>query len=221
MSKRETAVMDEPEVHKPHQTPLHVEHKQESQHTAEETAKANDALVVPAGTGIVTPAGIVPPLLGKTPTSLNQILPSLLGAKGTHHVGPVISGGTPGSGVAQGSALCALPLQIDYTMGAFSLPIQFPPDCQLLWAISLVYTAFAGTGDLSYQLGIAPNGATVLAAQVMGAIHTSALHPVTGTIPYGNDPNPGLIYFTAVPNGNTAGLGIVTLIYSRLFPKWS
>jgi hypothetical protein len=175
----------------------------------------------PADQPAVTPA-IVPPVLGAVPTGINQILVTSLGEKASHFKGPVASGGVPGSNLAVGAALLSLAVQVDYSMGNFSLALQFPPDCVLLWTTTLVYTAFAGgTGDTTVALGTTANGVDVLAATAMGAIHTTAIHPVTGTLPYGADANPGKLWITVTQLGSTAGLGLVNLIYARNFLKWN
>ena len=230
MAKKDAPVMEpEPEIHKRH----HEQHHEQAQHGApveqhpwEAAPPKPPPLEPPSGIPAGAPPQItlaaIPPLLGKTPTGLSQILVSNLGERGTRHVGPIVSGGQPGGAAVAGSALCALQLQVDRTMGAFSLPIQFPKDCQLLWTVSLVYTAFTGgTGDSTYALGTTSGAADILAATVMGAAHATALHAVAGTIPYGADANPGQIWFTVAANGNTAGVGIVTLIYTRAFLKWN
>jgi hypothetical protein len=204
-------VEDEPETHKPHQ--------REEEPPAK---KADKGAAQPHSAPPAVNPFAIPPLFGKTPTSISQILASTLGSKGTHFTGPVVSGGTPGSGVAQGSALLALAIQVDYTMGAFSLPLQFPADALILWATTLVYTAFAGgTGDTSFTLGKTTGAADVLAAHNMGALHAVSIVPAIGTLPLPSDANPGQLWINVTPNGNTAGQGIIVLLYMRPFFKWS
>jgi len=167
-------------------------------------------------------AGPPPPkYLGKTPTSIAQIIPSL-GEKGTHFKGPLLSGGVPGANLALGSALLSIGLQVDYTMGSFSLPLQFPADCFLLWKTTLVYNAFTGgSADTTVTLGTGSGRNDILAADGMGPLHAVSIKPVTGPLPFTIDPNPGQLWVTVTSNGNTAGLGVVVLIYARGFQKWS
>jgi len=183
---------------------------------------------------VVSPFG-VPPLLGKAPTSLANIIANL-GDKGTHHFGPVITGGGPSFTAAAtppvtqvtkvaGSALAAFFIQIDYTMGDFTLPLLFPTDSILLWAIPQVYTPFTGSAtDTKFQLGRTSGGAEILAATVMGVAHALTISPMLSTLPTYSDA-PGMTPFQAylhvAQSGNTAGQGIVAFIFARGFQKWS
>lgn len=230
MSKKETVVVVEEEPH-------HKRHHSEiEQHPSPPPAPPfPERAVAPSGESLEPPSSMptsappsvtplaIPPLLKKTPTSINQIIPATLGDKGTHFTGPVVSGPQPGANMAAGAALSAMALQVDYSMGAtFSLPLQFPKDCFLLWALPIVYTAFSGgTGDSTFALGTTANGVDILAATNMGALHAVAIKPVIATIPLPSDAVPGQIYFTVQNGTNTAGLGIVLLIYARSALKWS
>jgi hypothetical protein len=167
----------------------------------------------------VAQAGVPPPpLLGHAPINISQLLISL-GDKAAHFQGPVASG-RPGE--IQGSALLNLFLHVDYTMGSFSLPIQFPTDAMLLWACTLVYAPFTGgSADTTFQLGTGSGRNDILTADGMGPIHTTSIKPVTGTLPFSIDPNPGQCWITVTGNSNTAGNGGVILIYLRPFQKRS
>lgn len=228
MARKESVVEEEPvaqhkSTHGQHVSvppPPPAEHKEE--HEAVPTTPVPHGPTAEPQGGTPTPLG-QPPLYGKTPTSINQLFPANVGSKGTHFVGPVISGGPPGSGVTQGSAVLALALQVDYTMGAFSLPLQLPADAIVLWATTLVYTAWSGgTGDTAFTLGRTTGAADILASTTMGALHAVTIKPVTGTAPLPADANPGQIWINVTPNGTpTAGLGLIVILYMRPFFKWN
>jgi hypothetical protein len=167
------------------------------------------------------PQAANPPLLGKTPTQIKQILLNA-GSPAAHISGPIISG-RPGAVAIPGLALLSVPILVDYTMGNFSLPIQFPEESILLWAASMVYNSFTGgvSGDTTFQLGTANGRNDILAADGMGPIHTTAIHPVTGTLPFAVDPNPFQCWITVNNEGNTAGSGVVILIFMRSANLWT
>jgi hypothetical protein len=164
-----------------------------------------------------------PPVLGKTPTSINQLYFNS-GKKGTHFTGPVCSGGAVVSGSKEpfGTALEVMVLQVDYSMGAFSLPIVFPTDAMLLWINTLSLVAFAGgTGDASISVGTAANGADILAISNPGAVHATTIHPVVRSLPLnGIDANPGQCYLTFGNSSATSGLALVMILYARCAMKW-
>jgi hypothetical protein len=242
MAKQPGAVLEPPAQHPhPHQHPHHEEPQEpkaavkQEEHPAPTPAKAPPPAAAGAGAKL-TPALLgVPPLLGKAPTALSQILANL-GDRGTHHFGPLITGGSPSFTPAAappvtmvrkvaGSALAACFVQIDYTMGDFTLPMLFPTDSILLWAIPQVFTPFTGgTGDTKFQLGRTSGGAEILAATAMGLLHAFALAPMISTLPTYSDA-PGMTPFQAylhiAQTGNTAGQGIVAFIFARGFQKWT
>lgn len=173
----------------------------------------------PAPSMIIQPPQVQATYLGKTPTSINQILLSG-GAKATHFTGPVVSGNSAHE--VLGSALLAMAISVDYTMGNFSLPIQFPTDSLLLYFVTMPYAAFAGgTGDTQVQLGTASGRNDIATANGFGALHTITINPVQGTLPFSVDPNPFQCWITVNNEGNTAGKGVVLLTYARLAQAWS
>jgi hypothetical protein len=181
----------------------------------------------PAAPGLKGPGVALfgaPPLLGKTPTTVQQLLANF-GGKATHFTGPVVSGGTPGAATVAGSALCALMLRVDYTMGNFTLPILFPADSILLWCTQQAYTAFTGgTLDTTFALGRTSGGAEILAATNMGALHAAAIEPVISSLPLSSDAptfTPFQAYLTVAQSGNTAGQGVIVIIFARGFNVWT
>lgn len=174
------------------------------------------------GNLILAPRIVPPPPFGKTPTDISQIIYAA-GAQATRTAAPIVSAPI-GMGQVPGLALLALPIYIDYSMGNFSLPMQFPPQCMLLWAATLVYASFTGSAgptDTTFQLGTASGRNDILAADGMGPIHTTAIHPVEGTLPFAADPNPGQCWLTVNNQGNTSGSGVITLIYFRTASNWN
>jgi hypothetical protein len=166
------------------------------------------------------PTGLVAvPPFGKTPTNISQIIYSA-GAQASRTTAPFVSGPI-GTGQVPGLALLCLPIYLDYSMGNFNLSMQFPPQCMLLWAATLVYNAFNGGVDTTFQLGTGSGRNDILVATSMGAIHTTAIHPVTGTLPYPIDPNPGQLWLGVNNSSATAGTGLINLIYMRTAAKWS
>jgi hypothetical protein len=161
-----------------------------------------------------------PPALGKTPTALSQLYFNS-GKKGTHFFGPVVSGGGKDP---FGTALQAMVLQVDYSMGTFSLPVTLPTDAMLLWVNTLGLVAFAGgaSGDAAITLGTAANGVDILAAANPGAARAFAIHPVLKGLPFnGIDTNPGQFYLSFDNKGNTSGVALVMILYARCAMKWS
>jgi len=108
-------------------------------------------------------------------------------------------------------------------MGDFSIPIQFPPASILLWACTIVYNGFSGgsSGDTTFQLGTGAGRNDILAADGFGAIHTTQVHPVTGTLPFAVDPNPFQAWLTVTQGGNNAGNAGLLLLFARCAPTWS
>lgn len=167
----------------------------------------------------------MPPVYGKAPTSMTQIVPNL-GDKASHFTGPVVSGppGPPlGAANVQGAALFAFSFYVDYSMGGFSLPVQFPPNSILLWMITTTYAAFTGgTGGPTVALGSAASGTDILAATTVTATAKGkSTTAITGCLPLPTDPAPGQAFVTVVGNGNTAGGAIISLIYLRPGRSWN
>ncbi|HEY6290745.1 MAG TPA: hypothetical protein VI455_04175 [Terriglobia bacterium] len=171
----------------------------------------------PPGVQAAPPRGY----LGFVPTNINQVLANL-GPKATHFTGAVVSGGVPGSVFCDGSALCCLLLQVDYTMGTFSLPVVFPQASILLWCATMVLVPFAGgADDATVALGRTLSGSEILAAQDMGALYALTVEPVTGTLGLPTDANPYQCYVTFNSEGNTSGQGFVVLMYARSWATWN
>lgn len=171
-------------------------------------------------------AGSLPPTLGKTPTSINQLLPTNpYGTKATHFTGPVVSGPTPGNplgveGVAQLNFAC----QIDYTMGNFTLPIQFPTNSFLLSVTTVEYQVFSPNVTApSISLGSTSGAADILAATVIPA--GTVTTPIAGQLPLWTAVSPQVPFqaFLSVAGntGNTAGGLFLLITYARLALKWS
>jgi hypothetical protein len=153
-------------------------------------------------------------VLGKTPTSVAQILLSPYGSALPSRVtGPLASG--PAGGTV-GTALLSIGLSIDYSMGNFSLPVQLPPGSILLWLQATTYQAWSGgTQNPTVSLGTTNGGTQILAAQTFPAKGIMLLAPATGTLPFATDPNPWQFWINLTGFSNTAGAGFVVLIYGR------
>jgi hypothetical protein len=161
-----------------------------------------------------------PPVLGKTPTAINQIMLSG-GHKATHFRGPVVHG-SPTAGEALGTAMGTIALWVDYSMGSFSLPLQLPKDSILLWRVLMPYVAFAGgTGDSTVALGAVASGASISAATVFGALNSITISPVIAPVPQANATNPFQIFITVTGNSNTSGSGLLLLVFARLSLLWT
>lgn len=141
---------------------------------------------------------------------------------GTHFQGPVMSGPTPGVDGATGSAQLTLCLQIDWSMGNFSVSIPFPGG-SFLQSINAV----------CYEAGL--NAFVMLGTQPgQGDIATIPL-PAKGAFEPNIEPQAQLPLwdattpsepFTAWLNvsantGSTTGGVVVLLNYIRLVGPWS
>ena len=159
------------------------------------------------------PKGGPPPLLGKVPTSAKQLTfqPTVMP---TRFTGPVLSGGK--DEVVVGSAMLQLPLWIDWTMGNFSLPIQFQRGSMLLWIVQMAYAPFNGSQSTSVALGTNQNGAQIAAADGFDVYHNIKIRQCTGTLPFAIDPNPFQCWITVNNYGATAGSGVVLIGYARI-----
>lgn len=156
------------------------------------------------------------PILNQTPNAINQILLApYANSRPSRTTGPLMSGPI-GMGQVTGSALLALPLWVDYSMGSFSLPVQFPPGCILLWIQMTTYADWAG-GAQSPAISI---GSTVGTSDIFGPDefplqHVMILQPMIGTLPFATDPNPWQAWLTVDGYANTSGAGFLSLIYGR------
>jgi hypothetical protein len=215
-TKPQVQVQDWPQQPQPY-WPQQPSQYYQTQYQQPQPAPAEQAIPSDAPAQQDQPAQMAaPPLLGSTPTGINQIIASLGTNKGTHFTGPVCSGGPPGKNII-GSALDALFLHVDYTMKNFSLPVQFPVDSILLWAAPVAYTAFVPAATATLALGSTLNGVDILAATPIGTGPVA----VTGQLPVGGT-TPFQAYVTVGANTlTTAGSIVVALIYATGFPKWS
>lgn len=158
--------------------------------------------------------GLMQSILGGTPTSLAQIRLAPYGSsRPSRTSGPLTSGPMGGT---VGSALLALPLWIDYSMGNFSLPVPFPPGSILLWVQMTTYAAWAGgTQNPTVALGTASGLHDIFGPAAFPAQHVMELAPMTGTLPFATDPNPWQAWLTIAGFANTSGAGFLSLIYGR------
>jgi hypothetical protein len=154
-----------------------------------------------------------PPLLGKAPTAARQLTfkPSV---PVTRFTGPVLSGSK--DEVAVGSAMLQLPLWVDWTMGSFSLPIQFQPGTMLIWVVQMAYSPWNGSQSASIALGTNQNGNQIIVPDGFEDIHLVKIRQVTGTLPFAIDPNPFQAWITLNSYGATAGSGVVLIGYARI-----
>jgi hypothetical protein len=193
--------------------PAHLRgHAQEELGRAPE-AEAPEAPAVPSLSGTQQP----PPLLGAAPTTSTQLRGLVPGSKASHFTGPVVSGPTPGSpdGIA-GAAVLTATFSIDYTMGNFALPIQFPVNSILLWAQSVVIVAY-DLAEPTVELGTAANGADILALTPFAGVRSSEWQAVTLGLPAN-----GVIYLSVAGNtGHASGQALVTLGYARCARAWN
>ena len=170
--------------------------------------------VPPGAKGGVPGPLFVAPILGSTPTSIQQILLAPFGSNRPSRVtGPMMSG--PKGGLAVGSALLALPLWVDYSMGSFNLPIQFPPGSILLWIQMTTYAAWGGGAqNTAVSLGTASGRTDIFGPDGFPAQHVMELLPMTGTLPFATDPNPWQCWVGVNGYSNTSGAGFLSLLYA-------
>lgn len=174
----------------------------------------------PAAQASIGPA---PKPLGGAPTSVNQIeFPGSV--LGTHFAGPLISGPAPGANYASGSAFLALTLQIDWSMGNFNIPVQFPSGSFIQSVTAVTYEAGLGAA-VSVSLGT-QSGATDIVSFTLPAKGT-VLPPVEPTVQLplwdGVCPFcPFQAWLSVGSNtGHTAGGAIVIIQYVRVAAPWS
>lgn len=161
-----------------------------------------------------------PKPLRKTPTGIGQIMfPD--GLLATHFQGPLVSGPVAGVQGASGSAVLTLTLQIDGTMGNFSIPVQFPGGSFLQSISAITYaTGLAATVTLGKQTGASDIATVTLPAK--GAIEPPV--PPDAQLPLWDDTCPTCPFQCWLNvTGNTASNGgaIVLIEYVRLAAPWS
>lgn len=223
--KSETVIEEEPV--KTHHHPKHSEAASDGGFPQAQTASTSEEAPAPAA-GQPTPFAVpMPPPLGKTPTSIKQMMPnsSSTTTRATHFTGPVVCGPPPGSTAVGGAAICTLALQLDYSMGNFSLPVQFPPGALLLWAISIEYAAFTAAPSIS--LGRTSGAADILAADALGlTADATQIVPVTGALPFPWETvtggAPGQAFLNVTGNtANTAGGAFLLFAYVMMARPWN
>jgi len=185
------------------------------------TAPINQRNTYPPG----QPAMSAPPKrLGTKPTGISQIMyPD--GIAATHIQGPLVSGPTPGVQGASGSAQLTLTLQIDSSMGNFSIPIQFPGGSFIQSITAVTYETGLDAGA-SVQLGQQVNTADIMAATVLpakGAVLTPVLPLIHMPLWDGVCPMcPFQAWLTVTGNvSHPTGGSIVIITYTRLAGPWS
>lgn len=164
--------------------------------------------------------GSPPKPLRKTPQAVTQIMfPD--GTQSTHFQGPVVSGPAPGVQGAAGSARLTLSLQVDGTMGNFSVPIRFPGG-SLLESISAVTyaTGLAATVELGTTQGAADVATVTLPAY--GAFEDPVPPGVQMPLWDAALPEePFQIWLTVAGNTVSTGGAIILINYIRLAGPWS
>jgi hypothetical protein len=172
------------------------------------------------------PTAGTPPYLGGAPTSINQIIwaPARIPTTFTASV----QSGDRSQGQVVGTATMALPLIIDYTMGDFSLTIQFPPN-SFLYLVSvdglIPFTFNAPT----IRLGRTVGGAEIMAVNnLISEVYVATIpvgstrrnQNVLGSLPFPGDVGvlpPWQASLTVAGNAgtSTAGMGLVSILYGR------
>jgi len=154
-----------------------------------------------------------PPLLGRAPASIRDMILAPQNPA-TRFTGPILSGEK--GHVAIGSAMLQLPLWVDYTMGNFSLPIQFEPASMLIWIVQMAYADFNGSQSTSVALGTNQDGVQIAVPDGFLPMHQIGIRQCTGTLPFAIDPNPFECWVTVNNYGATAGSGVVLIGYARV-----
>jgi hypothetical protein len=170
--------------------------------------------------------GWPPKTFGKTPVNAAQIMTP--GAQPTTHFsGPVVSGPAPGIG-AMGAAQLTLCLQLDYSMGNFSVPVSFPNGSFLQSLNAATYAAGlpsspltlivtlgtqTGLADIAAALTLPATGAVV--APVLPAAQLPLWDAVSPLVPF-------QMWLNVAGNtGATAGGAVIMVNYLRIPGPWS
>ena len=166
------------------------------------------------------PLAGIPPALNATPAGVNQLIwpparvPNIFTSS--------MQSGDKSQGQVIGTGLLALPLVIDYTMGNFSLNIQFPPN-SFLYAVSITgLVAFTATTAPTVQLGRTAGGAEILAAAALPKTLRAVTNtPVLSSLPFPGDASvlpawqASLTVAGNAAGANTAGSALVAIVYGR------
>lgn len=166
--------------------------------------------------------GAPPTPLGHVPQGIDEIMfPGT--QQGTLFQGPVVSGPAPGINGACGAARLTLSLQVDFTMGNFQLPIQFPGG-----------SFITALNAITLQAGLATTFIMIGTEAGQGDIATVPL-PALGAFEPDIEPSVQLpLWNAAAPQapftawvsvsantGQTAGCAIVLIDYVRIPAPWS
>jgi hypothetical protein len=172
--------------------------------------------------GQPTLGGPPKPLL-KTPTSVSQIMFPISGVQGTLYQGPLISGPTPGVAGAAGTAILTLALQIDWTMGNFNLPIQFPGGSFIMSLSAVTYAA--GLAGVIANFGSQSGAVDIGKVTIPPAGTVLAPAPPDAQLPLWDKTCPTCPFQAWLGvtgnTGNTSGGTIVLVQYVRLASPWS
>jgi hypothetical protein len=177
-----------------------------------------------------------PPGLGKVPASVSGLQPPLpIGSKATYFSGPLMSGSIPQKATAGypnasfapvgGAALLTMALAVDYSMGNFTVPVQFPPDSVITGVAEVIAVPFTGTPP-KFQLGTTSGAADIVAATAFPATAgPTTFAAAAGQLPLWGSTTPKVPFqasFTVTLNtGSTAGLALVLIQFARVPQKWT
>jgi hypothetical protein len=167
---------------------------------------------IPVGAGL-------PPYFGSTPTSINQIIwsPSRVPTTFTSS----IQSGDRSQGQVVGTAMMALPFILDYSMGNFNLPIQFPPN-SFLYMVSITnLIPFTGAVLPNVWMGRTATGDEIMVVTPLSNVphavqnvQVESALPVpgeTGVLP----PWQARFWVSSNVGTSTAGSALIAIIYGR------
>lgn len=192
-----------------------------------------------AGRGSWQAPGFPPPPMftdGVGPQGAGQLEPPLpLGTLATHFSGPLVSGGIAQQtgwrplgqlqvdGPIGGTPILSTSLTVDFSMGNFTVPVQFPSDSL---AISFAgVTAVPFTTSPTFQLGGLPGGSDILTGGTFAAPGSPiTFQPVTAQLPLWDaaglqKPFQGFLTINS-NTGGTAGLGFILIQFVRIPRRW-
>lgn len=179
-----------------------------------------------------TPPSFPPPPSENTPAGMDALgAPLPIGTKATHFSGPIVSGGLPqvpvwpdfASLAVGGSAMLSTTLAIDFGMGNFMVPLQFPSDALITGFAMATVVQF--TTPPSFQVGKTPGAGDIAGGSLPAPGGPLQFQPATGQLPLWDaapPQRPFLAFLTVSGNtGGTAGLGFVLLQYVRIPQRWT
>lgn len=200
---------------------------------------APGAFVQPGGTSWQAPG--YPPSPGwETPSGIEQLaVPLPIGEKATHFSGPIVSGGipqnplwrVPGSTPSEGplpvagTAVLTTTLTVDFSMGDFTIPVQFPEGSVLSMYGTTTLIGFDAAGPVAWSLKNAA-GASLLNGSFLSAPNHAGPFAAGNMLPLW-DAAPPEIPFQAQLNVNgntpagTQGLGLIMIQYIRIPQRWT